>query len=135
MPNLTIAIGGREFEVACQEGEERFLRSAAQMLDKEAQVLAGQMGRMAEGRLLLMSGLMLADRTAGLEEQVRAAEDRATRAEVELAEIKAQPPAEPEKVEVPVIPPEVETTLSALAERSEALARRVEEMKSGGSAA
>ena len=134
MPNLTIAIGGREFEVACQEGEERFLRSAAQLLDNEAQVLLGQAGRLPEARLLLMSGLMLADKTAGLEEQLKAAEDRAARAEAELHQIKSQPPAEPEKIEVPVIPPEVEATLSAVAERSEALARKIEEMKSGPAA-
>ena len=63
MPELTISIGGREFTVACQEGEENFLKMAAQMLDDEAQVVVDQMGRMPEARMLLMSGLMLADAT------------------------------------------------------------------------
>ena len=35
MPNVPIKIGGREFEVACQEGEEAFLQSAAKLLDDE----------------------------------------------------------------------------------------------------
>ena len=33
MPDVTIKIGDRSFEVACQEGEEHFLQSAAAMLD------------------------------------------------------------------------------------------------------
>ena len=46
MPEVTIQIGGRGFEVSCQEGEEAFLHSAAKMLDDEAQVLSDQIGRM-----------------------------------------------------------------------------------------
>ncbi|MEH6773053.1 MAG: cell division protein ZapA, partial [Cereibacter changlensis] len=43
MPDLSITIGGKSFEVACQPGEEPFLRSAAAMLDAEAQPLVTQM--------------------------------------------------------------------------------------------
>ena len=39
MPEVEITIGGRSFEVACQEGEEHFLRAAAGMLDAEAAAL------------------------------------------------------------------------------------------------
>ena len=70
MPEVKINIGGREFEVACQTGEEHYLQSAASYLDAEASVLNDQIGRMPESRMLLMSGLMLADKTAGLEEQL-----------------------------------------------------------------
>ena len=65
MPEVTINIGGRPFAVACQEGEEHYLRTAAKLLDDEAQVLANQAGRMPEARMLLMAGLMLADKHAG----------------------------------------------------------------------
>ncbi len=68
MPQVEIKIGGRSFEVACQDGEEHFLRSAAAMLDIEAQSLSNQIGRMPESRMLLMAGLLLADKTAGLED-------------------------------------------------------------------
>ncbi len=56
MPQVEIMIGGRSFEVACQDGEEPFLTSAAAMLDAEAQALSSQIGRMPEGRMLLMAG-------------------------------------------------------------------------------
>ena len=32
MPQVEVTIGGRAFEVACQPGEEPYLRSAAQMV-------------------------------------------------------------------------------------------------------
>ena len=73
MPEITIHIGGRNFEVVCKEGEEPFLHSAAALLDLEAQDLTGAMGRIPENRMLLMSGLMLADKTASLEDQLAAA--------------------------------------------------------------
>ncbi|KAB7616055.1 cell division protein ZapA [Amylibacter sp. SFDW26] len=73
MPEIKIHIGGREFEVVCKEGEEDFLHAAAAMLDVEADALNTAMGRIPESRMLLMSGLMLADKTASLEDQLAAA--------------------------------------------------------------
>ncbi|WP_299297552.1 cell division protein ZapA, partial [uncultured Tateyamaria sp.] len=70
MPEVTVNIGGRQFAVACQAGEESYLHAAAKMLDDEAQVLADQAGRMPEARMLLMAGLMLADKTASVEDKI-----------------------------------------------------------------
>jgi len=128
MPEVRITIGGREFDVACQEGEDHFLRTAAQMLDTEAQSLVGQLGRMPESRMLLMAGLLLADRTAAMEDQVRTAEERAQAAEAALAELQANPP----RLEVPVIPQTLVDTLAEIAARAEALAERVEERAGAG---
>jgi cell division protein ZapA len=125
MPDVMIAIGGREFEVGCQPGEEHFLRSAAKLLDNEASVLIGQIGRMPENRMLLMAGLMLADKAAALEDQLRTAEERAIVAERVAADARAHP----ERIEVPVIPDIVTDTLAEIAARAEALADRVEERR------
>lgn len=140
MPEIVIQIGGRDFTVACQAGEEPFLRAAAQMLDTEASVVIGQIGRMPPERMLLMAGLMLADKTAGLEEDLQRAEetvrarDRAlSDAEQRLAErgrrieeLEAAPPPDPEQVSVPVIPASVTDSLAEIAARAEALALEVE---------
>ena len=75
MADIKIAIGGREFEVACRDGEEHFLQSAAGMLDNEASALNDALGRMPETRMLLMAGLMLADKTASLEDKLKAGKD------------------------------------------------------------
>jgi cell division protein ZapA len=127
MPEMKITIGGRDFAVACQEGEEHFLQSAAKMLDNEASVLIGQIGRMPEARMLLMAGLMLADKTAGLEDQLRTANERAAVAERVAADARANPA----KVEVPVIPDIVIDSFAEIAAQAEALAARIEERKAG----
>ncbi|OCX67149.1 cell division protein ZapA [Thioclava sp. SK-1] len=123
MAEVTITIGGREFEVACQNGEEHFLQSASMMLDREASVLVNQIGRMPEGRMLLMAGLMLADKTAAVEDQARELTARIQTLEKELADARANPT----KVEVPVLPEGLTDTLAELSARAESLADKVEE--------
>ena len=120
MPELTIRIGGKTFEVACQPGEEPFLQAAAAQLDAEAAPLVEQMGRMTEARMLLMAGLMLADRMAGTDEELR-------RLRARVAELEGRPEPEPQRIEVPVIPAAVREALAELAARAEAVAERAEE--------
>jgi len=131
MPEIKIAIGGREFDVACQTGEEHFLKSAASYLDAEASVLTDQIGRMPESRMLLMSGLMLADKTAGMEEQLRALEEKFAAQKTLIEELRNQPKPEAQTVEVAVIPPALSDSLAELAARAESLAAAVEEKATG----
>jgi len=121
MPQVTIKIGGRSFDVACQEGEEHYLHSAAEMLNTEAEALSSQIGRMPESRMLLMAGLMLADKTAVLEDKVRDATDRmaALQGQIDTLETASHGQA-------PGIPQELTDAMEALAARAEALADEVE---------
>ena len=74
-----------------------------------------------------LAGLMLADKTAGLEDQLRAMEERA-----ELAErVATHARANQERVEVPVMPQGVVESLARLADEADALADRVEERLAG----
>ncbi|QFU08207.1 Cell division protein ZapA [Rhodobacteraceae bacterium THAF1] len=125
MPDEEITIGGRSYEVSCQPGEEHFLHSAASLIDAEAQTLLSQIGRMPETRMLLMAGLMLADKTAGIEEQLRVAESRVAELERTIAHLRSAP-AQTERVEVPVIPNAVLDQLAQFADRAEALADETE---------
>lgn len=128
MPELDISIGGKVFQVACQAGEEHFLRAAAAMLDAEAAPLVAQGARMPEARLLLMTGLMLADRMAGVEEKLRLAEAR-------IAELDARPAPAPERIEVPVeirvdvpvLPAGLLDRVAGMAAEAEALAALLED--------
>lgn len=90
MPELVLEIGGRLFEVACEAGQETSLERAARMLDIEATRI-GDAGRSTEKRMLLLAGLMLADTTTALQEQLRHAEDRIRQAEerTRIAEAKS----------------------------------------------
>ncbi|WP_372603641.1 cell division protein ZapA [Actibacterium sp.] len=127
MPDVQITIGGRTFEVFCQEGEEVYLRSAAALLDTEAATLVTQIGRLPEARMLLMSGLMLADKTAGLEERLKQAEENLQALTAQLEAVETAPA---QRVEVPVIPAALRENLAELAARAEALADAVEDKTS-----
>ena len=98
MPEVTITIGGRQFAVACQDGEEHYLHTAAKMLDDEAQVLADQVGRLPESRMLLMAGLMLADKTASVEDRVTSVEAKLAERDAELEGLRNMGAPEPERI-------------------------------------
>lgn len=127
MPEVTIQIGGRDFEVSCQDGEEPYLEAAAKILDSKAQALSEQIGRIPETRMLLMAGLLLADRTAAAEDRIKEAEAQLAQRDAELQRLRSTPAPTPERVEVPVVPSEITDTLAELAARAEALAASVEE--------
>ncbi|SFB80813.1 cell division protein ZapA [Tropicimonas isoalkanivorans] len=131
MPEVQISIGGRDFTVACQDGEEQYLQSAAAMLDREARGLVSQIGRMPETRMLLMAGLMLADRTAAYEERAAAAEQRVAQQQRQIDDLQGRPAPEPERVEVPVVPTALTDSLAEIAARAEALAALAEEKTAG----
>jgi cell division protein ZapA len=131
MPEVEIRIGGRAFEVSCQEGEEHYLHAAANMLDTEASALTRQIGRLPEARMLLMAGLMLADKTAGVEDRLREAESKLAQMQAEIERLQGAPAPEPERVEVAVIPPQVTETLAELAARAESLADSLEDQRAG----
>ena len=61
MAMVDLSIAGRTYQVACREGEEESLRSAARLVDaKSREALAG-LGTLSEARQFLFASLMLAD--------------------------------------------------------------------------
>jgi cell division protein ZapA len=133
MPEVQIEIGGRDYTVACQDGEEAFLRAAAKMLDTEATVVLGQIGRMPSDRMLLMAGLMLADKTAAQEDELKslqariAAQDKALRSAEERLADRARRIAELQEAGPRTeLPAPVIDGLAELAARAEALADDME---------
>jgi cell division protein ZapA len=61
MPSVQIAVNGRNYEVACDAGQEQHLRDLARSLDGRIRQLIKTAGPASEGRLLLMAGLLIAD--------------------------------------------------------------------------
>lgn len=125
MADMVVEIGGRAFKVACEAGQEPFLRAAAEMLDAEAGSLAEAMGRLPEAQMLLMSGLMLADRTADLAERLRLAEEKIAAREARIRDLEDRPSPAPERVHVHAVPEDAIDELRRMAERAEALAARM----------
>src|SRR5712671_4354876 len=61
MPLVNVLVNGRAYTVACDEGEEEHLRELGQYLDKRVRELSATVGQVADSRLLLMAGLVIAD--------------------------------------------------------------------------
>ena len=80
MPEVSVDVAGRNYRLGCGEGEEVHLVRLADMVDQEASRLQRKLGQLSEGRLMLMAGLMLADKivdeTAGVEAVAAAEKDR-----------------------------------------------------------
>ena len=74
MPEVAINIGDKKFTVTCQPGEESALEEAANLLNDEAEFLIHEIGQLSEQKLLLMSGLMLADKMATQSEKLAKSE-------------------------------------------------------------
>lgn len=124
MPDIPISIGGREYIVACEAGEEPFLQAAVKMLDGEASALMATGARLTSDRMLLMAGLMLADKALSTEEQLKAMEERLAQQAARIDALQDAPPPEPVRVEV--MPEGALDRLRGLADQAEALASAAE---------
>jgi cell division protein ZapA len=61
MPQISLKINERHYEMTCDEGQEAHLSKLAGHLDERIQELVGAVGQVGEGRLLVMASLMVAD--------------------------------------------------------------------------
>jgi len=90
MPEVTVDVAGRSYRLGCGADEEAHLTGLAEMLDSEARGLLRQFGQMSEGRLLMMTALMVADRLGEAQEKTYQTEQRLIEAQT-LAESRGQP--------------------------------------------
>ena len=61
MAQINVTVNGREYTVACDDGEEAHLEDLARYLDKHVQSLGASVGQVGDTRLLLLAGLTVAD--------------------------------------------------------------------------
>jgi cell division protein ZapA len=61
MPELTVTINGREYQVACDDGQEDHLSKLARYIDAKMGELVGAVGQIGDARLLVMTSLLIAD--------------------------------------------------------------------------
>ena len=123
----SVEIGERSFEIICEKGQEATLQRAAQLLSLEAEQLLSQPKHLSESQVLLMSGLMIAEKQIVNVEKITAlkAEIEALHKRITQMEKTAKP--EPLRVEVPVIPSDVHDAMAEIAARVESLAEQAEE--------
>lgn len=61
MGQVTVNVNGRDYILSCGDGEEEHLTSLARYVDNQLSELAQDAGQIGEGRLLLMTALVIAD--------------------------------------------------------------------------
>ena len=61
MAQVTVTINGRDYEVACDDGEEERLIKLGVVLNERIKKIITAAGKIDEARLLVMASLLLAD--------------------------------------------------------------------------
>lgn len=61
MPQVTVQINGRAYQIACDEGQEAHLTRLGNYVDNRVQELLAAVGQVGDARLLVMVSLLLAD--------------------------------------------------------------------------
>ena len=87
MSHVNVAINGRQYRMACEEGQETRLLKLAENLESRIQSLRGKFGEIGDARLTVMAALTVCDelvdagnRIRGLEEELVALRDVRTAA-------------------------------------------------------
>ena len=61
MAQVTVNIMGRQFRMACEDGQESHVTKLATDLDRRIEGLRAQFGQVGELRMIIMAALMVAD--------------------------------------------------------------------------
>ena len=61
MPQVNVTINGRQFRMACEDGQEDHLTRLARELDARIEMLRAKFGEIGDTRLTVMAALTVAD--------------------------------------------------------------------------
>jgi cell division protein ZapA len=116
MSQVTVTINGRQFRMACEDGQEGHLMKLAQDLDQRIDKLRGNFGEIGDARLTIMAALTVADELADINVRLKRVEDEL--ASLNEARITANEHAKATQVAI-------SAALNAAAERIEGLTRQL----------
>lgn len=114
MAEVTLEINGRNYAVACDDGEEAHLERLGALINQRIEDLVALVGRVDEPRLLVMTSLLIADELAEANTRVAELEDGGRRRN--LAE-----------TETPLMAAQAAVALDRCANRIESIAARLED--------
>jgi cell division protein ZapA len=116
MSQVSVTINGRQFRMACENGEEARLTHLAEDLDARIATLRARFGEIGDTRLTVMAALAVADELSEVKEKLQ-------RLEPELATLQEASIASADRAEATQAA--VIAALNAAAERIESLTRRL----------
>jgi len=61
LAQVTVSINGKDYALACDDGQEESIRAAGALLDASVGKLAARMSRVNDLNLVIMASVMLAD--------------------------------------------------------------------------
>lgn len=82
MDHVNVTINGRQFRMACDDGQEDHLLSLAAEVNAKVDQLKGAFGEIGDTRLTVMAAIMTADEAVDMRQRLESAE-------AELAELRA----------------------------------------------
>ena len=75
MAQVSVTINGRQYRMACEDGQENHLVKLAKNLDDRIVDLRGKFGQIGDARLIVMAAITVADDLAEMGKRVRHLED------------------------------------------------------------
>jgi cell division protein ZapA len=118
MSQVNVTINGRQFRMACEDGEEARLSRLAEELDASIAALRTRFGEIGDTRLTVMAALTLADQLSETKEKLQ-------RLEPELATLRNASVASADHSQATQTA--VVAALNAAAERIESITKRLNE--------
>ena len=74
MSHINVTINGRQYRMACEEGQEVLLLKLAESLESRIQSLRGKFGEIGDARLTVMAALTVCDELVEAEQRIRGLE-------------------------------------------------------------
>src|SRR5215470_6255380 len=74
MAHVSVTINGRQFRMACEDGQETHLMGLAEDLDRRIEGLRRQFGEIGDTRLVVMAALTVADELVEMGQRLRKTE-------------------------------------------------------------
>ncbi|MDB5620030.1 cell division protein ZapA [Tardiphaga sp.] len=75
MSHVNVTINGRQYRMACEEGQEARLLRLAESLESRVENLRGKFGEIGDARLTVMAALTVADELLDANQRIRALEE------------------------------------------------------------
>ena len=116
MPQVTVTIDGKQYRMACDEGQEEHLVGLAERFDRYVSHLKESFGEIGDQRLTVMAGIMVMDELSELQKRMKGVES-------EMATLRKT--RDDALVKADKNDAALTGALAALAERMEALAARL----------
>ena len=78
MAQINVSINGRQFRMACEDGQEDHLLKLAKDFDQRIEKIRAQFGEVGDMRLAIMAALTLSDELSDMAKRVRRLEQEVT---------------------------------------------------------